>query len=135
MTAPPLTTNTRTYPATREGVAEALDALGHSPDLVAARLFHAGYLGAPGESTDCPVAVYLHAVITPRWPVSTGHGTATVYVNGARLDVPLPGPVRAFIGAFDLGAYPFLHPDGYVDPEAPADPLTRSVPAPAGGVW
>jgi hypothetical protein len=133
MPAPPILT--RTYPATRAGVADALESLGTAPDLIAARLFRAGYLGEPGECRDCPVAVYLHDVLDPHWPVSIGEATATVYVNGARLDVPLPGPVRRFIGAFDLGDYRFLHPPGYVDPDAPPDPLARSTAAPVGGGW
>ena len=90
MTALPITT----YPATREGVSAALAALGDNGDRVAGTLDAAGHLGEPGECRGCPVAVYLDAVLTPRWPVSIGDGTATVYVNGARLDVALPGTGR-----------------------------------------
>ena len=117
MTAPPTTTDVGTFPATRDGVSAALAALGHVPDLIAARLAHAGHLGEPGECRDCPIAVYLHAVLTPMWPVSIGAATATVFTNGSRLDVPLPDPVRDFITCFDLGDFTFLHPDGYTDPE------------------
>jgi hypothetical protein len=131
MTALPITT----YPATREGVSAALAALGDCTDRVADTLADAGHLGAPGESRDCPIAVYLHDVLTPRWPVSIGNATAAVYAGGARLDVPLPGPVRRFVAAFDLDGYPFLRPDDYTDPEATPDPLTRATLAPAGGVW
>ena len=136
MTAPTITTNPTSYPATREGVSAALAALGDSTDRVADTLAAHGYLGEPAEARECPIAVYLHDVLTPAWPVSVGDGTATVYCNGVRLDVPLPDPVRRFVGAFDLGAYRFLYPAGYTDPEAPADrpidPLARATATPAG---
>jgi hypothetical protein len=118
MTAPTIHRTTHpTYPATRAGVAAALGALGHDPDRVAATLANLGYLGEPGEARECPIAVYLHAVISPTWPVSVGEATAAVYRNTERLDVYLPDPVRAFIAAFDLGAYWLLLPAGYTDPE------------------
>ena len=133
MPAPPLTTKPPTapptYPATREGVTAALTALGDSPDRVADTLAATGRLGEPGESRECPVAVYLHDVLSPTWPVSIAGATVTVWTNGHRVDVVLPGPVRRFVAAFDLGAYRFLYPVGYVDPEAagrPVDPLARA---------
>src|SRR4051812_45418450 len=102
MTAPPLTTNTRTYPATREGVTAALTALGDTADRVANTLAGAGYLGSPGESQECPVAVYLRDVVTPTWRVSIGAASAYVFPHGKVVAAPLPFAVRVFVDAFDL---------------------------------
>ena len=124
------------YPIYRpdaDGVTRALALLGSTADQVAWALARRVFVGEPGESRGCPVAAYLRATLTPTCPVSVG--AARVYVFGERLvSVPLPDPVRLFVDAFDLGAYPFLHPPGYVDPDPPPDPAARAVPV-AGGVW
>jgi hypothetical protein len=118
------------FPTSRAGVAAALAALGGTADRVADTLATCGRLGEPGESRVCPVAVYLHNVLHPAWPVSIAEATATVYRRpGSRIDVPLPDPVRVFVAAFDLGGYRFLYPAGYTDPDTagrPVDPMARA---------
>jgi hypothetical protein len=141
MTVPTVHRIDRSYPAAQAGIAAALAALGNSADRVAETLRRKGFHGEPGESRGCPIAVYLRAVLYPTCPVSVGEARATVRCASARLDAYLPDPVRQFVARFDLGGYRFLYPADYVDPDtpdarnAPTDPLARSIPTPAGGVW
>jgi hypothetical protein len=128
MTAPATTDHAGTVPATAEGVRAALAALGDSPDRVRANLDHAGHRGEPGESTRCPVAAYLLAILAAGRlravnPVAVGDTTVTVFLADATShEVDLPGPVRGFVAGFDLGEYAYLHPADYVDPETDAGP-------------
>ena len=131
MTAPPARGDVGTFPATRDGIRAALDALGHTPTQVAASLDRAGYVGEPGECTRCPVAVYLLGTLDPATlqpagllidPVAVGDTTVTVLrADAIRHEVDLPESVSRFIAAFDLGGYAFLLPAGYIDPEAPTE--------------
>jgi len=113
---PPLHIVHPVYPPTGEGATAALMLLGTTAEQVAHTLACRDCLGEPGESCNCPIAVYLHRMLRPTCEVAVGETTVIVFApDGAIHEVDLPGPVRRFVAAFDLGAYPFLRPD--FDPE------------------
>jgi hypothetical protein len=82
-----------------------LVALGAIADEVAATLRAGSHTGTR-TCHGCPVAAYLRAHGVEVVGVSTR--TVTVRVNGVRLRISLPAPVRAFLRNFDGGRYPEL---------------------------
>jgi hypothetical protein len=103
---PPGFPDPRQYPATNEGLREALKALGTTREQVASTLDRLGIRGRRGDCRTCPVALYLTDV--------TG-GHVLVDVLDVRLGSPadhvlvmLPTPVRDFIDRFDQDYYPGL---------------------------
>lgn len=104
-----------TYPYTDAGVAEAIAALGTTPNAVAESLSREALVGKPRDDCGCPVALYLQAVIEehPRAGIyHDDHWFACVWSKGrgrnAELTVNLPDAVRDFVLAFDRGEYPDL---------------------------
>lgn len=93
-------------------VAAFLVGLGSTGVEVAARLAREGVRGVPGDTDDCAVAVYLHAVLGPDHhvrSVKVAGGAVALYRSRRRaISVPLPEPIRAFIGDFDKGRFPAL---------------------------
>lgn len=117
-----------------------LIALGDTADSVASTLRAGSHRGTRSQH-GCPVAAYLraHGVSV----VGVTLRTCTIPTGGRPARVSLPGPVRAFIHAFDAGRYPDL-----VETAAVRDPASSSLqqeatamasiaakgpPSPAGG--
>jgi hypothetical protein len=88
----------------------AVAALGDTPDAIAAALSAAGATGRRESSSHCPVAAYLLAdCVPPGTSVSVGTLLITLTPPvGRPAFVRTPGPVHAFLTAFDSGAYPHL---------------------------
>lgn len=104
-----------TYPFTEEGVAQALQALGATPNMVAEYLSREALAGKPKDDCGCPVALYLQAVIEehPRAGIyHDDHWFACVWsrdrTNNVEMEVDLPAAVRDFVLAFDRSEYPDL---------------------------
>lgn len=103
--------------ALRNETSALLHELGPTVTDVVANLTRSGVRGVPGNGTDCPVARYLHAVVGPDPRVRAIMVSArAVIINpvtinpgrhfwSRRVVVPLPTPVRGFIGDFDRAAY------------------------------
>jgi len=102
----------RTAGALERRVAAFLVGLGSTGAEIAARLACEGVRGVPGDTDDCGLAVYLHAVLGPDHQVRsvkvTGDAVAVYRWRRRGIAVPLPEPVRAFIGEFDKGRFPIL---------------------------
>jgi len=102
----------RTAGALERRVAAFLVGLGSTGAEIAARLACEGVRGVPGDTDDCAVAVYLHAVLGPDHQVRsvkvTGDAVAVYRWRRRGIAVHLPEPVRAFIGEFDKGRFPIL---------------------------
>ncbi len=97
----------------RKNVATELHSLGQTPAEVAARLSAAGVSGRPRDPRGCAVAVYLNAVVGADSDVeSLAVPGSVVWMRPLRSRIPvcvrLPRSVRAFIAAFDAGAFPEL---------------------------
>jgi hypothetical protein len=93
-----------TYPATNNGLAAALAALGATETEVAETLSRGGCRGRRGSSCACPVAIYLHAVILDAESVLVEATETFVHLDdGTKLDAATPEPVYAFMAAFDKG--------------------------------
>ncbi len=97
----------------QENLATELHSLGQTPAEVAARLSAAGVSGRPRDPRGCAVAVYLNAVVGADSDVeSLAVPGSVVWMRPLRSRIPvcvrLPRSVRAFIAAFDAGAFPEL---------------------------
>jgi hypothetical protein len=57
------------------------------------------------RTTSCPVACYLHATVAPRATVEASFVEQPLAEFDEDYRVSLPGPVQAFIRAFDDGGY------------------------------
>lgn len=77
-----------------------------SADDVAALLREAGVKGKPQSFGSCPVACFIRAGGSS-WAV-VGRGEMQWPEGSRLLGVAMPDHVRAFIQAFDKGAYPEL---------------------------
>jgi len=133
MTAPTLTT----YPATPEGLAAALSALGATAEQVADILDTVGYTGQRKDEATCPIAWYLRAVIPAAMDAYAGvrhpRRESQLYA-GLRLadttgwvDVAMPAGPADFVTAFDKGRFDSLAVDW-------DDPNTRPYPG-EGRLW
>lgn len=129
----------RTTGALERQVAAFLVGLGSSGVEVAARLAREGVRGVPGDTDDCAVAVYLHAVLGPDDQVRSvkvaGGAVAVSRCRRRGVSVPLPEPVRAFIGEFDKGRFPTLVRAGDATTAGAAAETAHAapgVPAPSG---
>lgn len=142
----------RTAGALERQVAAFLVGLGSTGVEIAARLAREGVRGVPGDTDDCAVAVYLHAVLGPDHQVrSVTVNDGAVAVSRCRrrgISVPLPEPVRAFIGEFDKGRFPVLVRAGDVNTAGAAAEAVHAPPgvstlsgldapssSPAGSPW
>lgn len=97
------------YPFTKDGVHDALKALGPSVDSVARNLAAMGFKGCRSKQHECPIANYLLAAITSTHRVSVGFGEVDVWTPiSERLTVPWTDAVGDFIEYFDNGALPEL---------------------------
>lgn len=81
----------------------ALAQLGDTQGSIVAAMRCLGIRGVRSESCMCPVAIYLARVTGGHWVSVVGH-----WVRIGGINYALPAPVRAFIVAFDRGAYPEL---------------------------
>ncbi|MEV4134413.1 hypothetical protein AB0J72_19860 [Dactylosporangium sp. NPDC049742] len=100
------------YPATHDGVMEALTALGDTADAIAAVLLANDYTGRTASPACCPIARYLINTVPDLDANDVEIGTDDAGLWNAPhnygIYVDLPGPVVAFITDFDGGAYPEL---------------------------
>lgn len=100
------------YPATEDGVIEALNDLGDTAKTIAAALLASGYTGHVASAPSCPIARYLITVVPDLDAETIAVGTDDAGLwnepHGYGIEVDLPGPVIAFVAAFDSGAYPEL---------------------------
>ena len=100
------------YPATEDGVLKALTDLGDTAEAIADALLTNGYTGRRASASYCPIAHYLSDTIPDldAKAISVGTDDAGLWnePHGYGIDVDLPGPVVAFVTAFDGGAYPEL---------------------------
>lgn len=97
--------------ATKHRAAELLEALGGTPDQVAATLTAGGHQGHTRQICGCPVAVYLQRSDLAATTVSVdGYYVGLSFTDDPEDDefVAVPPPVEAFIAAFDTGHYPQL---------------------------
>jgi hypothetical protein len=121
----------------RNQIAGLLDELGDDARQVAASLAAAGVQGTPRDAQDCAIARYVGAVVVadPRVRSVTVYNAGLAIRSIRRwrrpIDVPLPGPVRGFIVAFDAERFPALMrpnaspPLGPVPPGLPGDVVDR----------
>jgi hypothetical protein len=111
MTAQPTTT----YPATADGLAAALAALGTTAEQVAETLAAAGLNGQRHDEVSCPIAWYLRDAIPTAEDAYAGiskpRGDGPLYA-GIRLvdarkwvDIEMPAGPAAFVEAFDGGNF------------------------------
>lgn len=105
------------YTADLSGLNQALDALGYTPDTVAARLSAMGCTGRVGMAECCPVSHYLEQVMPCGYEDIDDCGPAVEcdpYRIRARVEdagwlaVDTPAAVARFIVAFDNSCYPKL---------------------------
>lgn len=99
------------YPATEDGVLQALTDLGDTAEAIAAALLTNGYTGRTASASYCPIARYLSDTIPGLIADSIQVGTDDAGLwteHGHSIDVDLPAPVVTFVTAFDCGAYPEL---------------------------
>lgn len=85
---------------------DALDELGGTPAVIAARLKAEGCTGLRGEEGMCPIANYLNK----RFEDAATVYFDEVYVGRCLLCGPPPA-VTAFVRDFDLGEFPDLESD------------------------
>jgi hypothetical protein len=105
-----------------------VNGLGNSASSVATDLGRAGVRGTPGNTAECPMARYLHAVIGGESSVDqvlVFDSSVRVTRVGLRpsLVVSLPSAVSAFIRGFDAGCFPDLVSGNERDRARPAAPL------------
>lgn len=91
----------RPGPLTAQAVFDALDELGGTADIVAARLAAEGYRGSHQCDT-CPIAVYLSRVFECRVEVCSDW----VAVGGVSIEPPLA--IVKFVDRFDDEEFPNL---------------------------
>ena len=103
------------YRQLKRQVGDLLVGLGSTPDEVASSLEASGVRGTPRSNRNCPIALYLSAVMgaDPRVrSVTVGHCSMVIALAtpdlrpAGRLLVQLPKPVRRFVSAFDALKYP-----------------------------
>jgi hypothetical protein len=140
-----------TYPPTVQGVTDALDQLGDHPDRIAKELAARNIRGRIGDSSNCPIARYVHRVIPQAIHVTAG-SVIEVYtwdqMAGMADELPFPvrspavhvqlfhlepsthevsrvrpGPVALFIADFDHGAYPDLVDERWAQPVQLPEPV------------
>lgn len=95
-----------TYDFSAAGLKDAIDALGTTPNAVAANLLAMGFKGVIDDCVRCPVARYVEASIV-------GATSAVVEIEHAHVDnaaneivaAVLPKPVKEFVELFDLHRY------------------------------
>lgn len=125
----------RTARALERQVGAFVAGLGSTGSEIAARLSSEGVSGVPGATDDCALAVYLHAVLGPDCQVQsvkvTNDAVAVYWSRRRGIAVPLPEPVREFIGEFDAGRFPALV---RVGGERVAGAAGEAVPAPSGSI-
>jgi hypothetical protein len=90
-----------------------LASLGNDATEVARQLDAAGVRGAPGDSSDCPIAVYLSVVAGDPVAGSLNVTGKCLIISFSRawrapMMLALPWAVRSFMAGFDAGAYPQL---------------------------
>ena len=120
--------------AIKRNVSVLLDQLGSTSGAVATSLRQAGVQGDPFLVSRCPLARYLHAVVSVEPRVGKIKvGLYKAVINGPRwwqpMTVDLPAPVRGFVVDFDRGRFPELlrRPKGRPVPGSPASsPSVRS---------
>ena len=102
------------YTADLAGLRQALDALGDTPDRVAAKLTAMGCSGTPGMAECCPVGHYLEQVMPCGYEdlddcgsaVECDENTIRVRVEDAGwLHMDTPSAVARFSAAFDRHQY------------------------------
>lgn len=94
-------------------VRRLLAGLGPTPGDVAASLEAVGVHGLPHDPGRSPLGAFLSAVVAADADVealSLRTDAVGISVRGSRsqVTVPFPGPVRAFVSAFDAQCYPML---------------------------
>jgi hypothetical protein len=90
---------------------ELLQALGDTPDRVAAALAAGGHHGIVGLSHQCPVADYLRRSDLAVTDVAVGCAEIALFFDEQRENaeyVDVPVPVIAFVARFDNGEYEHL---------------------------
>lgn len=97
------------YPRTKDGVHDALKALGSSADSVARNLDAMGFKGCRSKEYRCPIANYLLAAVADAQRVSVCFGDVDVWgPDGERVTAPWTDAVEDFVEYFDNGALPQL---------------------------
>lgn len=105
-----------TWPATPDGIAAALAALGNQPGTIADTLAARGIRGNKEHAHECPIANYLRLVIPEADEICVGLGGLSVddirvpYYDNEDLNATPTGLVHIgkFVSRFDEGAYPEL---------------------------
>lgn len=108
------------YPFTEQGLSEALEALGTTPQAVATNLSAMGFTGKVNEPLCCPVANYPRASVTSADSACVAKDESmTLYAEvespahlGELVGGRLPQPVDAFIAQFDARLFPDLIDEG-----------------------
>jgi hypothetical protein len=96
------------YPATKQGLRNALEALGTTGDAVARNLAAMGFKGCVGKASNCPIANYVMASIPEAQDVRVQFGEVSVRTDEDWNTVEQPEPVSDFVELFDGGRLPHL---------------------------
>jgi hypothetical protein len=88
---------------------DALNALGDTAEKVGQTLYNGGWHGQLQDSSDCPVARYLTAVLPDASDVAVGSKQARVHTADCReVKVDLTPVLAGFVFTFDVGLFPEL---------------------------
>ncbi len=106
----------------RREVLSLLNSLGENSAQVGGALAEAGACGEVASLANCPVANYLHPILTAdERVISVRVSSEQVVIKAPQsrlaLHIRIPSSVRDFIRAFDRGQFQGLQGDARVNPE------------------